>query len=475
MNRKSMIATGAALVLLLGGTAGAYYFVDQKKGNEEAESRAETDSLNIFSFDANDVSSIDVTNTDGYFRFTFDQSTDVWIIEDTDYQYKFTPNSYNLNVIASMMSNLKADHKADNKEGDLSKYGLDSPVKIVCHTKGEDYTLLVGSSSVTNEFRYVKLPDDDTIYCIDHVTGDDLSGDLSLLRSSYLLNCYDNSIKRFALTHNGEVCYDLARGVKENELWTLNAPQTDVAIDAVTVNTILTNMVRVQSEKFECFTKDKSELSKYGLDDPAYTFTVETDSKTMTFEFPEKGSDDESVWCYDTETGAVSSLSANGAAFLSGSWYDLITQQAMSVPFMNVSSLEIMVDGTKHTLSIDHEAETYHFDDIDVTAKDSEQAGQDFEYLYASVSEIKHGDLREDVPESMGEPTCTFRYTLTDGSERELALVPTGEGSETYWAYIDGRCFGMTVERSAITSSNGCLSFIERLTEDLKNADAAAE
>lgn len=466
MNRRSMIALGTSLVVLLGGAAGAFYYVDHKKTTEEASSKAEQESLKLFSFDSNTVESIDITNSEGYFHLTFGESGD-WVLDETDYPFMFTPDSYYLNVIAASMSRLTADHKAENSS-DLSKYGLDSPVTVMCHTSDKDYTLLVGNSTATNEFCYVKLPDDDTVYCIANETGEQMRGEIENLRDSAMLDCYDNEIMRFALVHNGETCYDLSRMIDGNVIWKMNAPQTDVTIDATTVNSILTNMVRVESEKFECFTKDQSELAKYGLDKPAYTFTVETEDKTIVIDFPEFKTDDEEVWCYDRNTCALYTLSQGGAAFLSGKWSDLTIKQALSVPFMDAVSLEMTVDGESHTLLIDHEMPTYIFDDIDVTALGSKDAASNFEYLYASVSEIKHGDFRDDIPEEMGEPECSFVYTLADGTKRELALVPIDD--ENYWAYVDGNCIGMTVEKNAITSSNGCLNFVERLTADIEAA-----
>jgi uncharacterized protein YkuJ len=217
------------------------------------------------------------------------------------------------------------------------------------------------------------------------------------------------------------------------------------------------------------FTKEKSELAQYGLDDPAYTFTVETADKTITLEFPELGEEDEQVWCYDANTYELCSISSNNAAFLSGKWTDLTTKQVMIVSFYDAESLEINVDGDTHTLKIDHDKSKYVFDDIDVTAKDNEEALQNFEYLYASVSEIKHDEFRDDFPEKMGDPTCTFTYTLTDGTKRKLELVPIDDN--TYWAYVDGRCIGATVTRNSIDGTNGCLTFIEKLNADLGIAD----
>lgn len=466
MNRRSMIATGAALVILLGGVAGAYYYVDHKKDNEEAAVKEEKDALNLFSFDSNTVKGIDITNSEGHFNLTLDKSGN-WNIEETDYQYSFTPYSYYLNVIAASMSRLKADHKADFKEGDMSRYGLDSPVTIVCHTDDKDYTLLVGNSSATEEFCYVMIPGDDTVYCINNDTGKELQCDISKLRDPYIFKCDDNDIIQFSLVHNGETSYDLQRNFDGDAIWTMNAPETDVSIDAITVNTVLTNLVRVQAGKFEGFTKDENELAKYGLDKPAYTFTAVTDEKTYILEFPEFGEDAEEVWCYDADSCAVCSISINNAAFLSGKWHDLTAKQAMREQFMSVSSLEIDVEGEKHKLSMDHEAQKYIFDDTEVTALGNDDAAANFEYLFASVSEMEHADYRDDVPEKMGKPTCTFSYTLTDGTKRELALVPIDD--ESYWAYIDGKCVGMTVNRSALESKTGCKNYIEILKNEIGN------
>ena len=474
MNRRSMIATGAALVLLLGGAAGAYYYVDHKKSTEEAAEKEEKDSLKLMAFDSNNVKGIDITNSDGYFYLSLSSSGD-WVIDDTDFAFDFTPNSYYLNVIAASMGKLTADHKVEKKDSDLSKYGLDKPVTVVCHTSDEDYTVLVGSSSVTNEFCYVMLPDDDTIYCIDNQTGLELQGNISDLRDPYMLKCNDNEIMEFSLMHNGECCYDIERNIDGDTIWSLKAPNdhdTEVAIDAITVNTILTNIVRVQSVEFKGFAKGETDLAEYGLDEPAYNFMVKTDEKTYNLSFPEFSDDDEKVLCFDHDTYEIFAISINNAAFLKGKWQDLTAKQVLSVPFMSTAELEINIDGETHKLTIDHDKPSYIFDDIDVTALGSDDAAANFEYLYASVSEISHGDFLDGAPEIMGKPACDFVYKFTDGKETSLSLVPIDD--ENYWAYIDGDCMGMTVKSSEIKGSNGCLNFIEKLTAAIDAAKSGS-
>ncbi len=73
---------------------------------------------------------------------------------------------------------------------------------------------------------------------------------------------------------------------------------------------------------------------------------------------------------------------------------------------------------------------------------------------------MEHPQLPEDP-----EPACTFRYTLDDDTQRELTLVPIDD--VTYWAYVDGRCVGMTVRRNALSGTSGVLNFLEKLTDSL--------
>ena len=462
MSSKKMLIVLGAMIALLGLAAGGYALVDHKKTQEESSAAEEINSLKLFNFDQNSVNAIEITNPDGHFSMNY--AGGEWTLTDTDYPHQFPVNSYYLNSIATTMSELTALQKFTGK--DAASYGLDNPVTITCNTSvGNSYTLLVGKPSATKEYYYVSVPGDDTVYGIKYDTGTALSGGISFLHDPYVLHVRDADINRFAMKHNDEVAYDLF--TDDAGQWQLQAPLTDVRMNTVQVSTIITDLVRLQYESFVTITKDKQELAKYGLDKPAYFLTVGTDTQTVTLEFPDYDTNDGVVYVYEPESGTVGTISSRETAYLQGSWHQLVDETVLRIPYADAKELDVTVDGKHFVLSIDHEKERTRLDDIDMTALDSE-SNKLFEYLYASVSEISHEEIKKEpeLPENP-VPACTFRYTLNDGTQRVLELVQIDD--VTYWAYVDGRCIGQTVRRNALSGTSGVLTFLEKLTDALED------
>ena len=462
MSSKKMLIVLGCMIVLLGLAAGGYALVDRKKTQEEQSAAEEISSLKLFNFDENTVNAIHITNPDGHFEAAL--SNGEWSLTATDYPHDFPLNSFYFNRIATTMSELTALQKYEGKN--LSDYGLDTPVTITCKTNiGDSYTLLLGKPSATQEYYYVTVPDSTTVYGIKYSTGEALGGGISYLHDSYVLHVRDADINRFSLECFGETAYDLY--TDENGQWQLKAPVSNVSVNTVQVSTILTDLVRLEYESFLTITKDKQELAKYGLDKPVYFLTVGTDEKTVTLQFPDYDPNDGVVYCYEPESGTVGTISSRETAYLTGSWRQLLDETVLRVPYANASALDVTVDGKHFTLSMDHENSRTKLDDIDISALDSE-TNKIFEYLYASVSEIAQEEVREDpaLPEDP-VPACTFRYTLTDGTQRTLELVPIDD--VTYWAYVDGRCVGQTIRRNALSGASGVLTFLEKMTDALED------
>ena len=374
------------------------------------------------------------------------------------------------------MSELTALQKFGDAD-DLAVYGLDNPTVITCHSNlADSYTLFIGKPSATKEYYYVTVAGSNVVHGIKYDTGAALSGGISYLHDPYVLHVRDADICKFSLERFGETAYDLHTDDKGQ--WQLTAPETGVNINTVQVSMILTDLVQLQYESFITITKDKSVLAQYGLDKPEYFLTVGTDTQSVTFQFPDYDKNDSVVYVYEPESGTVGTINARQTAYLTGSWRQLLDETVLRIPYADASALDVTIDGMHFTLSIDHENSRTKLDDIDITALDSE-TNKIFEYLYASVSEISHEEVREnpDLPEHP-VPACSFRYTLNDGSERLLELVPIDD--LTYWAYVDGKCVGQTVRRNSLSGSSGVLSFLEKLTDALEDQDisytpAAAE
>lgn len=461
MSSKKIRTILIALLVLLGLAGGGYALVDHLKKQEEQTALAEAAALKLFSFDSNAVESVEITNPDGHFKI--DKQTEGWTLTETDFPHQFVLNTYYLNVINSTMSGLTALQKIEADPSQSSAYGLDDPVIISCQAGGETYTLHIGTCSVTKDCYYVSIPGDPTVYGIDYNSGEGLRGGISYLRSAYMIHDSETKLVSFSLEHNGETVYDLARN--DANTWTLQAPYTDVDTDTVKVSTILTELVRIEYSTLETFTDDPDELAAYGLDKPAYTFRVATAEEETVLQFAEFDPNDAVVYAYEPSSGAVSTLAMRDCGFLTGSWYNLISEKVLRIPFANASALDVTVDCKHFTLTMDQENGVYHLDDLEVSSI-SDEVGAAFEYLYASVSEISTEEIIESpaLPESP-VPACRFVYTLNDGTTRTLELVP--DDDKTYWAYVDGRCIGQTVRRNALSGTSGVLNFLEKMTDAL--------
>jgi hypothetical protein len=449
------------MIAMLGLAVGGYVLVDHKKTQEEDSAAAEISALKLFDFDENSINCIDISCPDGV--FTASLSNGEWTLSSTDYPTTFPLNSFYFNSIATTMSELTALQKFDGS--DLAVYGLDDPTVITCHSNDESYTLFIGKPSATKEYYYVSVAGSNTVHGIKYDTGAALDGGISYLHDPYVLHLRDADICTFALDRFGETAYDLYTDDKGQ--WQLKAPITDVRINTVKVSTIITDLVQLHYDSFLTISKDKDVLEQYGLDKPVYFLKVGTKDETVTLEFPDFDVNDGVVYCYEPETGTIGTISARETAYLTGTWQMLLDETVLRIPYADAKELDVTIDGKHFTLSIDHENKRTRLDDIDMSALDSE-TNKLFEYLYASVSEICHEEVKEDpqLPEDP-VPAVTFRYTLNDDTERVLELVPIDD--VTYWAYVDGRCVGQTVRRNALSGASGVLSFLEKMTDALED------
>ena len=477
--RIVLIAMAAALALAVGG----YVLVDHQKKAEEQLIADEEASLKLCSFSTDAITSIDYTNTDGTFHMELQGGN--WQLTSTDYPHDFPVNSYYLNSVVAAMSHLTAEQKFERDPALAANYGLDeNAATITCHSATAQYTVCVGAPTATKEYYYACLPDAENgsqyAYTIPYTTGATLAGGINYLHDPYLVHVSEVAVNGLKMEHNGETAYDLY--TDDAGQWQLRAPLTGVSINTVQVSTIITELVRLQYESFLGFTEDKKELAEYGLDKPAYYLTVSAEgSEDIVFAFPDFDPNDSVIHVYAQNTGTLGTIHARDSMYLTGDWSMLLNSTLLRIPFADAKQLDVTVDGKQFTLGIDHENSRYKLDDIDLSELDS-TTNSNFEYLYASVSEISMEEIHPDgdFPEKPEDPACRFVYTLNDGTERTLELVSIDD--LTYWAYVDGRCIGQTVRRNSLSGSSGVLSFLEKVTDNLdeqgityKPADAVPE
>lgn len=167
---KGLIA-GVAVLALLGGGVAAMKLTEPKNDITEESSVSESDEKVIYSGKADDIKSIEVSNSTGGFKLVrttaaADGSGSSFAVEglenvktDDSLVSNFAPNAATLEFVAVI----------DENCSDTAKFGLSEPVaEAVITFDGESaqkVTLLVGNDTPGGDV-YVKLKDSDTVYSV---------------------------------------------------------------------------------------------------------------------------------------------------------------------------------------------------------------------------------------------------------------------------------------------------------------------
>ena len=465
MSSRKMVIAIIVMAALLAAAAGGYFLVDRTKQQAEDAQQAELASLQLFDFNADMVDAVTFDMMEGSFRI--DASDNSWVLTETDYPHSLTLNSYYINSVVGYMADLTALQKFDIETDRLSAYGLTEPTIVTCYQGSTAYTLYVGDASVTEEYWYVMLPDDNTVYGIDYNEGAVLRGGIQYLRTRYILPSYEVNISALTLEKDNNVYIDMAL---QDGQWHMSAPLKDANVNSAQVKSLLTALTRIEADSFVTVIEHQAELADYALDKPAYTLTVVSSGETYTLDFAVNPQDDSSMYVLQRETGQISSLSTSNAGFLQMQPEEFLEEKLLNVPFADAKSLEVQVDDVAFTLTMDTENGEYRFNDTVVAVKDSNLTGL-FRNLYDTVANISYEalDLTAEIAED-AEAACTFQFTMTDGTETVLTLIQTERDENLYYAVLDGDYTGATVRRRALTGSTGVLNFYEKFTDALEDA-----
>ncbi len=463
------------LVLILVGllilSIGGYLIVDAVVKKKEAAEAAEAASLILFEFDSASICEVSVDGKEGKFVMKLGANGE-WFITETDYSYQFSLNSSYLNTVCSYMGALTAEKKFNVDMNKLDTYGLADPIVLTCtDTAGKSYTLHVGNATATQEHFYVMVPGNDTVFGIAYETGALLTADTNYLKNSYMLSFYDVEIAELGMYRTGKEPLEMQL---QDGKWMMESPLKDANISNAEVNTMLTSITRIELATYLERKTDNTDLSRYGLEDPMYTFIVKnTEGETITIHFSSLEFDDSYVYLLYEETGEIASLLKNSAGFLNMDVSEFLVSKIHAQNIASVSAVEATVDDITFTMEMDQANGQYTYNSIDVDAL-GEEAVTMFGYLFDTMSNVEYDsmDLEAD-PDLEQEPAIRFCYTLTDGTQTELALIAIDD--TTYWAVVDGKYTGMIVRRRAISGNSGVLTYYEKMNDlmaELQESDS---
>ena len=199
---------------------------------------------------------------------------------------------------ASSVTSVESDRVLEDVD-DLAEYGLDSPantIKIVTKSEDEDgddttTTLYVGDENSSTSQYYVRKDDDEkTVYLVDSSCVEPFTKtlyDYAQMEDFPAISSTDTITK---ISVDGDNSYELKKDA-DTSVWSVSANGEEDKADSATVSSLVSSfgsMAYNSMADYKC--EDKS---KYGLDKPYSTITVDYQEKVETSDDNAETSDSE--------------------------------------------------------------------------------------------------------------------------------------------------------------------------------------
>ncbi|RHU84649.1 DUF4340 domain-containing protein [Ruminococcus sp. OM08-7] len=225
---------------------------------------------------------------------TFEKKDDSWVKkDDTD----FPVNQSTLDSAASSVTSVESDRVLEDVD-DLAEYGLDSPantIKIVTKSEDEDgddttTTLYVGDENSSTSQYYVRKDDEKTVYLVDSSCVEPFTKtlyDYAQMEDFPAISSTDTITK---ISVDGDNSYELKKDA-DTSVWSVSANGEEDKADSATVSSLVSSfgsMAYNSMADYKC--EDKS---KYGLDKPYSTITVDYQEEAETSDDNAETSDSE--------------------------------------------------------------------------------------------------------------------------------------------------------------------------------------
>ena len=281
-------------VVVLGVCCGAYAGVktyvahqEQKESEEDSE-----ESTTVFTASTDNIKSLDFMVDDT--KTTFEKDDDSWVKKD---ETDFPVNQTTLDSAASAIASVDSDRVLEDVD-DLSEYGLDSPsntIKIVTKSDEEDgdditTTLYVGDENSSTSQYYVRKDDDEkTVYLIDSSCVEPFAKSLNDYAQMEDFPAISNTDTITKISVDGDNSYELSKD-EDTSTWSVKGSEDEEKADSATVSSLVSSFGSMAYSSLADYKCD--DKSKYGLDKPYATITVDYQEEVADDDTDEDTQDD---------------------------------------------------------------------------------------------------------------------------------------------------------------------------------------
>jgi hypothetical protein len=410
------------IIMLLGIVAIPYYMRNNQISDEKPEEAiAEESQVRIFALDQSILSRIEIKDES---VFTFEKREDKWI------EPEFNTLAYDKEAIENIIqsiSSLESIQVIHNAPGQ-SQYGIDDHSRMITlyDSSNNHYTLKLGSYTADKKGLYVVTDLNDTVYIVSSEMARPLFSQKEDLIEKQMAIPKAADIQSLDISKKDEPVIHIQRnnkvGYKDYETWVLEEfYKSTHEIHTETVDALLNKIGAFQKEKF---VGNKTELEKYGLDEPYMVMAL---NKKWTIKFGKK--ENEFIYfMYSEEPYVYKMLEENIKELTAIKPIALIRKQVYIPELTTVNQIELSNPEQTLVLNINkvltQQGENGLTSSIEEMSFDEMQTKQFIELIQDNIcieAELQNPEI-EEKQERKAEISIRYRYE--DGSEKLIELIP---------------------------------------------------
>lgn len=454
------MVTGFLLLCCLGIL---YIFLKQKNESaEDSTGEEETENEVILSLSEDKVQEL---------SFLAEGEKVTWIKEEDGWKYAedeaFPVKETSITSLITSISSLTSVRTLENMENP-EEYGLDNPQNeiTVTDTEGAETSITVGSKNSSTGSTYISLNGDNTtVYTVDKDLGSTFSGGLYTYAEGEEFPAITASYITSVDVEKDDDSYKIEDSVKSSTGWTVEDEKgKKTEADSSLVSEIQSSLAALSYAGF--YEYHCQDWSKYGLDDPDMTITVnyneeveveaESDEEDSEEESSEDSEEPETITKLEQRTMTIQvgkrndsniyyvrvndSNEVRGIAqtaldtFLNGKAFDY---WSLAVSYMSTTDLDHLdvtyggatytlkkasVEETKTTTNEDGEEEETTSTVTKYYVNDTEVETLPFTDFYSAAAAMTCQSRLQEYKEE-GEAELVLHYYNTDGEELKVAYI----------------------------------------------------
>lgn len=285
MKKSTKLVSAVVVLAVLGGVyVGLNTYVTKEESTESSEEESKTE---VYSVKTDDIKSlefiIDKKDT------VFEKKDDSWVKKD---ETAFPVNQTTLDSAASALEKVEADRVLENVD-DLTEYGLDSPSNSVTVTTDDGTTKFnIGDENTsTNQYYIAKDDEDSTVYVVSSSIVTPFMNSLYDYAQGEDFPTIDSSTVKKVQVSQDEDSYILEEN-SDGATWDVSTDGSDKeTADTTAAGNVTSGLGSLAYDQFTDYNAE--DFSKYGLDKPYATITVDYQEEAENDSSDESESDSE--------------------------------------------------------------------------------------------------------------------------------------------------------------------------------------